>query len=117
MVFYKLIITCDSSHHFYYSEEKKSSNYYYITNIYVLILKLLQGVRVTEAITIRICVEGEIANIGCPISNPTEKKLNISITARSNGLIFSPRIEACVHFKSMRTRLMRTIAKYNYGVQ
>ena len=51
--------------------------------------------------------------IGCPISNSTKKKLNISVTARSNGLIFLPRIEACSHSKSIRTRLMRTFVKYH----
>ncbi len=51
---------------------------------------------------------------GWPISQVTEKKLNISITARSNGLIFLPRIEACLHSKSIRIRLVRTFAKDHY---
>ena len=46
-------------------------------------------------------------------SRNREKKLNISITARPNGFIFLPRIEACSHFRSIQTRLMGTFAKYH----
>jgi len=46
-----------------------------------------------------------------------EKNLNISITALPNGLIFLPRIEACLHSKSIRTRLMKTFVNYHYWRQ
>jgi len=48
-----------------------------------------------------------------PKSHDTKKKLNISATARANGLIFLPIIEACSHFKSIRTRLKRAFIKYH----
>jgi hypothetical protein len=48
-----------------------------------------------------------------PKSHDTEKKLNISATARANGLIFLPIIEACSNFKSIQTRLERPFVKYH----
>jgi hypothetical protein len=48
-----------------------------------------------------------------PKSHDAKKKLNISATVRANGLIFLPIIEACSHFKSIRTRLERAFIKYH----
>jgi hypothetical protein len=50
-------------------------------------------------------------------SHVTEKKWNISITARLNGLIFLPKIETCSHSKSIRTRSVRPFVKYHYWPQ
>jgi hypothetical protein len=50
-------------------------------------------------------------------SHVTEKKWNISITARPNGLIFLPRIDTCSHSKSIRTRSVRSFVKYDYQPQ
>jgi hypothetical protein len=55
-----------------------------------------------------------LENTEWPKSRYTEKKLNISITARPNGLIFLSIQEACSHSKSIRTRLARTFVKYHY---
>jgi hypothetical protein len=46
-------------------------------------------------------------------SHDTKKKLNISATVRANWLILLPIIEACSHFKSIRTRLEREFIKYH----
>jgi len=50
-------------------------------------------------------------------SHFTEKKLNISIIARANELIFFSMIKACSSFISIRTRLERTFVKYPYWLQ
>jgi len=56
-------------------------------------------------------------NFGLPFIWPKShyiyKQLNISATARANGLIFLPIIEACLHFKSIRRRLERAFIKYH----
>ncbi len=49
---------------------------------------------------------------GCAISTETQKNLNSSITTGAKELIFSPKIEAHSHSKSIRTRLVRSCVKY-----
>ena len=58
-----------------------------------------------------------IPNTGWPKSHFTEKKLNISVTTRANGLIFLPIIKACSYFISIKIRLKRTFLMYHYRLQ
>ncbi len=44
--------------------------------------------------------------------SPYQKKLNISVMAWANELIFLPMIEACSSFVSIKTHLERTFVKY-----
>jgi len=62
-------------------------------------------------------LQGMLKYTGWSKSHDTEKKWNISITARPNGLIFLPRIETCSHSKSIRTRSVRSFVKYDYRPQ
>jgi hypothetical protein len=50
-------------------------------------------------------------------SQVTEKKLNISITARAKELVFLSMIKACSSFISIRTCLEKPFAKYHYWSQ
>ncbi len=52
-----------------------------------------------------------------PKSHVTEKRSNISVTARTNGLIFLPIIKTCSQFISIRIRLERTFVKYHYWLK
>jgi hypothetical protein len=54
---------------------------------------------------------------GWPKSRFTDKKLNISLTARANQLIFLSAIEACPRFISIKKYLERPFIKYRYWLQ
>ena len=81
------------------------------------ILKTKMKVTVMQITTFVFCYFPEFypsTSTGWPKSHVTQKKLNIYTTARPNGFIFLPRIEACSHSKSIRARLVRTFVKYHY---
>jgi len=90
------------------------TKYFYALKISIhwLLTYCLTSILTYIIFTIIYFIPNKQPHTACAISKETQKKLNSSITARPNGLIFLPRIEAYSHSKSIRTRLVRSCVKY-----